>query len=234
MNQNYINIVPWVLREDQKERCCHDSREMVELINSNLAVLNALVTCDESRIYCYHPEPKRHFSQWNHPGFPRPKKAIQSKSTHKLLMIPFFDKTCMIYMHWVSTGQTVNKEYYVEVSREFRKGFRLNGSAHFQIVSVVFHQDNAPVHNSILVTDCLTKMGIKTVPNPPYCPDLAPCYFWFFSKLRGCSYETIEEMKEAVTKAIGMLTQENFHGAFQKLLEWYKCIATGGDYLEGN
>ncbi len=36
-----------------------------------------------------------------------------------------------------------------------------------------------------------------------------------FSKLRGCRYETIEEMKEAVTKVIDTLTQEDFHGAFQ-------------------
>ena len=64
---------------------------------------------------------------------------------------------------------------------------------------MAYHQDNTPVHNSILITDYLTKMGIKTVPQPPYCPDLAPCDFWLFLKLRGCRYETIEEMKEAVT-----------------------------------
>ena len=58
-----------------------------------------------------------------------------------------------------------------------------------------FHEDNAPVHNSILVTDYLTKMGIKTVPQPPYSPDLAACDFWLFPKLRGCHYETIEEIK---------------------------------------
>ncbi len=34
-----------------------------------------------------------------------------------------------------------------------------------------------------------------------------------------CSYETIEEMKEAVMKVIDMLTQVNFHGAFQRLVE---------------
>ena len=82
-----------------------------------------------------------------------------------------------------------------------------------------FHQDNAPVHNSIVVADYLTKMGIKTVPHPPYSPDLASCDFWLFPKLRGCCYETIEEMKEAVTKVIDTLTLEDFHGAFQKLLE---------------
>ena len=78
-------------------------------------------------------------------------------------------------------------------------------------------------------------MGIKTVPHPPYSPDLAPCAFWLFPKLRGCRYETIEEMKEAVMKVIDTDTQEDFHGAFQKLLEWYnKCIAAGGDYFEGD
>ena len=78
-------------------------------------------------------------------------------------------------------------------------------------------------------------MGIKTVPQPPYSPDLAPNDFWLFPKLRGCRYETIEEMKEAVTKVIDTLTQEDFSGAFQKLLERYnKFIATGGDYFEGD
>ena len=77
-------------------------------------------------------------------------------------------------------------------------------------------------------------MGIKTVPQPPYSSDVALCEFWLFPKLRGCRYETIEEMKEAVTKVIDSLTQEDFHGAFQKLLERYnKRIAAGGDDFEG-
>ena len=82
-------------------------------------------------------------------------------------------------------------------------------------------------------------MGIKAVPHRPYGPDLAPCDFWLFSKLkenlRGSRYETIEEMKEAVTKVIHTFTQEYFHGAFQKLLEQCnKRIATGGFYFEGD
>ena len=78
-------------------------------------------------------------------------------------------------------------------------------------------------------------MGIKTVPQPPYSPDIAPCDFCLFPKLQGARYERIEEMKEAVTKVIDTLTQEDFHGAFEKLLERYnKCIASVGDYFEGN
>ena len=59
-------------------------------------------------------------------------------------------------------------------------------------------------------------MGSKKVPQPLYSRDLAPCDFWLFPKLRDCRYET---MKEAVMKVIDTLTQEDFHGAFQKLLE---------------
>ena len=55
-------------------------------------------------------------------------------------------------------------------------------------------------------------MGIKTVPQPPHSPDIAPCDFWLFPKLEGCRYETIEEMKEAVTKVIDTFTQEDFMG----------------------
>ena len=78
-------------------------------------------------------------------------------------------------------------------------------------------------------------MGIKTLPQPPYSPDLSACDFWLFPKLRGCGYETIEEMKEAVTKVIDTLTQEDFRGALKKLLERYnKCIAARGDYLKGD
>ena len=90
--------------------------------------------------------------------------------------------------------------------REFRKRFRRRRPVLFISGQWHFHQVNAPIYNSFLVTDYLTKMGIKTVHQPPYSPDLAPCDLWLFPKLRSYRYETIEEMKEAVTKVIDMLT----------------------------
>ena len=108
--------------------------------------------------------------------------------------------------------------YYVEVLREFRKRFLGKKPALFKSGQWHSHQDNAPVHNSILVTDYLTKMGIKTVPHPPYSPDVALYDFCLFPKLRGCGYETIEEMKEAVTKVIDTLTQQDFHGGLLEVV----------------
>ena len=97
-------------------------------------------------------------------------------------------------------------------------------------------------------------LQIRLVPFPPgQCtsPQLHPCHGLFEQDghqdsssaslesrpcflLRGCRYETIEEMKGAVMKVIDTLTQEDFHGVFQKLLERYNGIAAGGDYFEGD
>ncbi len=96
----------------------------------------------------------------------------------------FFDSLGIIYGNWVATGQTVNKEYNVEVLRKFRKRFQRKRLALLKSCQWHFQQNNAPVHISILVTDYLTKIGIKTVRHPPYSTDFAPCDFWLFPKLR--------------------------------------------------
>ena len=155
--------------------------------------------------------------------------ACAKESGNLFRVPPIFICICMIGQ--IKNKQTAIKEYYVEVLREFKKRFLWKRPTLFKSGQWHFHPDNAPVLNSILVTDYL--MGIKTVPQPPDSPDLALCDFWLFPKLRGCRYETIEEIKEAATNAIDTLTQEDFHEAFQMLLERYnKCIAAGGDYFQ--
>ena len=138
----------------------------------------------------------------------------------------------------VNTPELIGQRVRVTMlrfSREFRMRFRRKRPALFKSGQWHFHQDNTSVHNSILVTDYLTKMGIKTVPQLPYSRDLAPCDFWLFPKLRGCRYETIQEMKESMTKVTDSLSHEDFHGAFQELLERRnKWIVAEGDSFEGD
>ena len=191
--------------------------------------------CDESWIYCSEAETKRQCSQWQHAGYPRPKKTRQSKSTYKLLMISFFYSTGMIYMHWVPTGQIINREYYVEVLREFRKRFRRKRPALFKSSQWHFHQDNAPVHNSILVTDYLTKIGIKTVPQPPPIVQiLLPVTFAYSLSSEAVVMRQLRRWKRLFRRSLTRWNKRK-HGALQKLLERYnKYITAGGDYFEGD
>ena len=82
-------------------------------------------------------------------------------------------------------------------------------------------------------------MGIKTVPHRPYSPDVGFCDFWLFPKHRGCHYETIEEMKEAVTKVIDTLTQEDYPWGFLEVVgtvqqvhfSWRRLLRRGLEFL---
>ena len=59
---------------------------------------------------------------------------------------------------------------------------------------------------------------------------LLPVTFGYSLRLEAVVMRQLREKKEAVRKVIDTLTQEDFDGAFQKLLEQYnKCIAAGGD-----
>ena len=85
----------------------------------------------------------------------------------------------------VNTPQLIGQKVRIRVRvtmlrflREFSKRLRWKRPELFKSAQWHFHQNNAPVHNSILVTDYLTKMGFKTVPHPPCSPDFAPCDFW--------------------------------------------------------
>ena len=189
MRKNCAKFVPGVLREDQKERRCYDSRDMVELISSDPAVLDALVTCDESWIYCYDTDQET---------LPKgsvlalPDTQVQTVQIHPqtfddpplFFFFFFFLQHCHDLHALGPNGLTVNKEYYVEVLREFRKRFRWKRPALFKSGQWHFQQDNAPVHNSTFVIDYLTKMGIKTVPQPSCSRDLAPYNFCLFPKLK--------------------------------------------------
>ena len=118
---------------------------------------------------------------------------------------------------------------------EFRKRFRRERPVLFKsgqcLSTRTIHQSTTPSLPQII----WPRRASRHVPHPPESPDLAPCNICLIPKLRDCRYETIEELKEAVTKVIDTITQEDFHGAFQKLLERYKMyIAVEGDYFKGD
>ena len=84
-----------------------------------------------------------------------------------------------------------------------------------QIGSVPFSAGQCTSHTTPSLSQTIWPIwASRQFLSPPYSPDFVRCDFWLFPKLRGCRYEPIEESKEAVTKIIDMLTQEDFHGAF--------------------
>ena len=112
---------------------------MVELNNSDHAVLDALVTCDGSLIYCYDPETKKTEFPVEACWLSQTQEGQTEQIHPQTFDDPFFASTGMINMHWIPTGQIVNKEYYVEVLREFRGRFRRKRPTLFKSGQWNFH-----------------------------------------------------------------------------------------------
>jgi hypothetical protein len=91
------------------------------------------------------------------------------------------------------------------------------------------HHDNAPSHTSFFTREFLAKSDMTVIPHPPYSPDLAPCNFSLFSrlktKLKGHHFDTFE-MTEAESQAVlNTLTERDFQDAFKKWQKrWEWCI----------
>jgi transposase len=48
----------------------------------------------------------------------------------------------------------------------------------------LLHHDNVAAHTSLKTADFVTNNNMVIVPHPPYSPDLAPCDFTLFPKLK--------------------------------------------------
>ena len=82
------------------------------------------MTGDESWINGYDPETKQQSSQWKGPMSPRPKKGRQVRSKTKVMLLAFFDSEGIVHHEYAPDGQTINKEFYVEVLRRLRESVR--------------------------------------------------------------------------------------------------------------
>jgi hypothetical protein len=73
---------------------------------------------------------------------------------------------------------------------------------------------------------------MAVIPHPPYFPDLAPCDFFLFPKmklkLKGLRFGTNEEMKAESLRVLSTLTKKDFQEAFQKWRRWWEqCLYAG-------
>jgi len=170
---------------------------------------------------------------------PRPKMARQVKSNLKSMIITFFDIKGIVHKEFVPTGRTVNSGFYCEVLWRMHEKVRRQCPQLWQEQTWLLHHDNAPSHTSVLTHQFLEKNKIAVIPHPPYSPYLAPCDFFLFPKmklkLKGCWFDTIEEIQAESYSVLDTLTEKDFQEAFQKWRRrWDRCLHVGGNYFEGD
>ena len=174
---------------------------MLEKIKGDPDIFRQMIRGDETWVFRYDPETKRQSMQWKTAESPRPKKARISKS--KILLIAFFDQKGMVHHQFVPEGETVNQQFYQQVLIRLHNRVRRSRREMWNDKSWLFHNDNAPARKAISVRQLLVKKQITALDHPPYSPDLTPCDFWLFSRLKavikGTHFSFVEEIKASVT-----------------------------------
>jgi hypothetical protein len=95
-------FVPRLLTPEQKEHRIAVCQYPGKRVADNPSFTSRIITRDESWVYRYDPETKRHSSQWESPSSPRMKKARLSRSSTKTMLIVFLDIHSIIHHEFVS------------------------------------------------------------------------------------------------------------------------------------
>ena len=102
---------------------------------------------------------------------------------------------------------------------------------------IIFHQDNAPAHRSVLAMGKLRDMHYELLEHPPCSPYLAPSDFCLFPKLKlflaGQRFSSNPKAITAVEGYFADLTKNHYRDGIMALKHrWNKCISLKGDYVE--
>ena len=117
------------------------------------------------------------------PGLPPPKKAKTVLSAGKVMASVFWDADGILLIDYLQKGQSINGTYYASLLTQLREKIKIKRRRKL-IKGVLFHQDNAPIHKSVIAMAAIHDCGFKLIEHPPYSPDLAPSYFHLFPKLK--------------------------------------------------
>uniref|UniRef100_A0A8C4PW97 Transposase n=1 Tax=Eptatretus burgeri TaxID=7764 RepID=A0A8C4PW97_EPTBU len=249
MRKVYAKMVPKLLPEDQKQQRVTVCQDIIEHLDDDPDLLRRVITSDASWIFEYDPETKRQSRQWKSPSVetaessveksPRPKKARMSKSKVKVILIAFFDIKGIVHFKFLPQGQTVNQYVCKEILQHLMRSVRDKRRDLWENNAWVLHHENAPAHSSLIIRQFLAERNVPTLEHPPYSPDLAPCDFFLFPKLKGVikgtRFPDVEAIKRAVTTEFRRIPEEAFQGCIEV---WKKrtdkCVRLEGNYFEGD
>ena len=239
MSRVASKFVPRVLTDEQRQKRVEICQELLDRANADPDFLKTIITGDETWVYGYDVETKAQSSQWKEPNSPRAKKARMSRSNVEVMLVTFFDWQGLVYFEYVPKGQTVNMEYYLSILKRLRVAVSRKRPEMWRDRSWKLHQDNAPAHTALLVTEFNARNGTPVIPQPPYSPDLAPADFFLFSKLKstlkGRRFDAIPDIEKNCTADPRRIPKSAFQGAFESWKKrWQRCVDAQGMYFEGD
>ena len=200
------------------------------------AMLERIVTGDETWVHHYQPETKLTSKQWKHKESPTPTKFRVVSSASKVMATVFWDMRGVLLVEFQEHGRTVNASSYCSLLERLKAAIRTKRRGLLTQGVILLH-DNARPHTARLTLETVEQLGLEVLPHPPYSPDLAPSDYHLFGPMKkmlgGQKFASDAEVQSVVCQWLGQQPASFFASGIQKLVDrWDKCLNKLGQYVE--
>lgn len=231
--------IPHLLSEDQKKARVTMAKKLLKMYPkfSKKSFTN-LITGDETWVHYFEPKRKVSNKIWATKNARRPSIAKRTRTVKKVLYAMFFSSSGLAIQIAVPKGRTVTGRFYKNVVLKQLKKYYKQRRPVTGLKYVRLLHDNAPAHKAAIVTDFLKSEKVTVLPHPPYSPDLAPCDYFLFPRLKnhlsGKRYNSRKALGSAIYQCLKGIHVEDYEKCFQNWIERLKqCISAKGEYFEG-
>ena len=234
-----LRWVPHLLTDKQKQSRVRLASQVIEKYDKcDPRRLEEIVTGGETWIYHFQPDSKAKNKVWVSSQGDRPVIARCCKTSNHMLYAIAFDSKGPVLQIPVPKGSSVTGKCYRESVLTQLVDFCQKRRPRTGVRGIKLLHDNAPAHKSATVQEYLKESGLDVIDHPPYSPDLSPCDFWLFPRLKemlaGHRFESHCGIGSAVYQCLQHIPKEDYRAAFRKWVDWCKmCVEADGADFEG-
>ena len=231
--------VPHMLTDDQckeRVRICHQWLQMFS--PNGPKRLSDVITGDECWISFSTMKDKVSNMAWLTEDEPRPEVLKAGFRSRKRMFTIFFNTQGVVALDILPDKATINAKYYTETVLPQVLKNRSDNARTRSGARVLLHHDNASPHTAAKTASFLEESGVTLLPHPPYSPDLAPCDFWLFPKVKksisGRPFSRIQDLARSVHSVLESIPTSEYAECFQTwMMRMQHCIDFDGKYFEG-
>ena len=231
--------LPRLLTDEQKQSRVRLASQVIEKYDKcDPRRLEEIVTGDETWIYHFQPNSKAKNKVWVSSEGDRSVIACRCKTSNHMLYAIFFDSKGPVLQIPVPKGSSVTGKFYRESVLTQLVDFYPKRRPRTDVRGVKLLHNNAPAHISAIVQEYLKESGLDVLDHPPYSPDLSPCDFWLFPRLKemlpGHRFESRCGIGSVVYQCLQRILKEDYRAAFRKWVDRCKmCVKADRAYFEG-
>ena len=183
--------------------------------------LRELVIGDETWVHFFQPERKIKNQVWIGKNMRRPTIARRALTTKKVLYAIFVNANGIVTRYPVPRGRSITANLFTSKILPKLHQFYKKRRPKTGFKGIKLLHDNAPAHKAKLIQDYLRRHKVAELPHPAYSPDLAPCDFFLFPKLKealsGRRFQSRSALGSAVFQYLRAIPNTTYK----------KCFVTG-------